>query len=95
MVNDTAGCKQRVEKLGSISKKLDIIMSSLDPEYQLNIKFKILQAKSDLYQIYNESYSGELVGHSIVGHALLDHQFIFKEIDSFLDELNTVLKNHK
>lgn len=79
------GCKKRVDLL---DRAFDNIPRSIDMNntIQLDIKFKILQAKTDLYQIYNELKWRKLF-HEMQMVTLVDQVRCFEQIDELLEEL--------
>lgn len=83
-------CQTKLNELEEIIKKINPRMNEFTQEYQINMKFKILQCKFELCQIYNESKMTVMVGHSIAVSPMLDAEFCLSKISEFLDELNNL-----
>jgi len=83
-------CQTKINELETTIKKIKPRMNEFTPDYQINIKYKILESKLELYQIYTESKMNVMVGHSLAGNPMLDEEFCISKISKFIDELNNL-----
>lgn len=81
----------KISQLDELTSKLNFIMSEIPPDYQINIKFKILHARTDLYQVYNEAKIDGIHEFGTDSPTLLNIRYVFKQVDELLDEIKTII----